>query len=209
MEGDQYCDVVNDSTVESVEADFYWQPRRVYNHIAPIIEARLAKLERVRPSILVKPNGDDEMDYLSAEVSEKAVMSAYERLGLDRIISKVTTYAEVFGTGFYKIIWNNNGGGTVDMGSGDQLKLKEGDISITAVMPFAIYPDSLYNESLKDCRSLIHACVMKTEDIKELYGVSVAPDKGISAFLSKDNITEQNAAKVIEYYERANEEYPN
>ena len=31
------------------EKQYYWQEREVFNHIAPIIEARLARLSRVRP----------------------------------------------------------------------------------------------------------------------------------------------------------------
>ena len=44
--GNQYCDVSPEG-VESEDAQFYWQSRRVFNHIAPTVDARIAKLENL------------------------------------------------------------------------------------------------------------------------------------------------------------------
>ena len=42
--GNQYCSIGPSGEVEEYDKQFYWQEREVYNHIAPIIESRLAKL---------------------------------------------------------------------------------------------------------------------------------------------------------------------
>ena len=44
--GDQYCDVTPLGNVEDYPKQYFWQEREVYNHIAPILETRLAKLGR-------------------------------------------------------------------------------------------------------------------------------------------------------------------
>ena len=46
--GNQYCDVSPIGGLTEEDPQFYWQSRRVFNHIAPTIESRIAKLEKVR-----------------------------------------------------------------------------------------------------------------------------------------------------------------
>ena len=63
-----------------------WQEREVYNHIAPIMESRLAKLTRVRPQMIVRPATSDEEDVQSAKVCTALVKSSFSRLAMtDRL----------------------------------------------------------------------------------------------------------------------------
>ena len=51
--GNQYCRIGVNGEVEDCDRDYYWQEREVYNHIATILETRIAKLSRVRPKMSV------------------------------------------------------------------------------------------------------------------------------------------------------------
>ena len=76
-EGKQYLDLTGDYDLVNVDGGYDWQSRRVYNHIAPVIESKLAKLSRVRPVITVIPVGDDAKDYDSAAVCKKVLGRAH------------------------------------------------------------------------------------------------------------------------------------
>ena len=41
--GNQYCGINGRGEIVNENSDFYWQKREVFNHIAPVIETRLAK----------------------------------------------------------------------------------------------------------------------------------------------------------------------
>ena len=41
VSGNQYCDVSPFGEVVEEEKRFYWQTRRVFNHIAPLVDARV------------------------------------------------------------------------------------------------------------------------------------------------------------------------
>ena len=47
--GNQYCELNDMGEIEDFSKQYFWQEREVYNHIAPIIETRIAKLGKVRP----------------------------------------------------------------------------------------------------------------------------------------------------------------
>ena len=45
--GNQYCDVSPFGGLIEEDKRFYWQSRRVFNHIAPTVDSRIAKLEKM------------------------------------------------------------------------------------------------------------------------------------------------------------------
>ena len=51
LSGNQYCDVNARGEILDENKEFYWQRQNVYNHIAPIIDTRLANFAR-RVSII-------------------------------------------------------------------------------------------------------------------------------------------------------------
>ena len=53
--GNQYCDVNSYGEIEEDAPGFFWQTRRVFNYIAPVIDMRCAKLERIRPKPAAQP----------------------------------------------------------------------------------------------------------------------------------------------------------
>ena len=52
--GNQYCEIAPNGEIKEQEKYYLWQSRNVYNHIAPILDTRIARLERVRPHMSVR-----------------------------------------------------------------------------------------------------------------------------------------------------------
>ena len=67
--GNQFCYVAENGEIAKTPKAFYWQGEEVYNHISPIVETRLAKLGKVRPTIAVRPSGAEEKDVYNAKRS--------------------------------------------------------------------------------------------------------------------------------------------
>lgn len=225
LSGNQYCDILPDTgELYQQEKPFFWQERETYNHIAPIIESRLAKLQKMRPSMVVRPATGDEADIESARVSTALLRSAYSRLCMKKLLEEGTVWSEVCGTVFYKQTWNGARGRVVSRRK-DGKEVREGDLDITVCPPFEIYPDSAYVQSVEKCRSVIHARVYACDRIKELWGAQVQPETvevfsiggnalvagGLGYQACVPSIGAQNAmgsALVLEYYEMPCEEYP-
>ncbi len=217
LSGNQYCYVNKRGEIFDEDSDFSWQNKGVFNHIAPIIETRLAKFYRVTPVIAVRPKSDDDKDVTDATLAEKLVDSAFKNIQIENVVKQVINWAEVCGTAFYKVVWDNFGGNKI--GTVDGKDVYEGEVKVIAVSPFEIYPDNLYKEDINECDSIIHAKVVKVDEIKKLYGVEVLGEE-IDVFgstdsnglgINKNSTTRKisNAQIVIEKYEKPTMEFPN
>ncbi|HRR90442.1 MAG TPA: hypothetical protein P5161_06675, partial [Eubacteriales bacterium] len=67
--GNQYAEITGTGDIEDSGKQYFWQQREVFNHIAPMIETRLAKLSRVRAGVTVQPATNDEADIRAAKLS--------------------------------------------------------------------------------------------------------------------------------------------
>ncbi len=215
LSGNQYCDFNAKGDIVDEYKTFFWQNRGVFNHIAPIIESRLAKFSRVNPEASVRPKTDDDKDVAAASVAEKLIANAFKNSDMSSVSKKVNIWMETCGTGFYKVVWNNDGGEY--LGEVDGLPVYEGEAQILPVSPFEIFPDSLYTENVHDLNSIIHARTVSVSEIKNKYGV-IVEGKEIGVYnLNETNTrnTERNkrtvkdSAIVIERYERPSQTYPN
>lgn len=211
--GNQYCDIDARGEIFEGEKEFFWQERGVFNHIAPIMETRLAKFSRVMPKVSVRPSSDDDKDVEKASLAEMLVEEAFKRAKVDSAVKKVTEWSELCGTAFYKVIWDNYGGEEVGVVDGNELY--EGEVKIIPVSPFEIFPDNLYASDVSDCGSIIHARALQVKEIKEKYGVTVESQNidglGLSRVGGIDSKTVQavhDAAVVIEKYEKPCKEFP-
>ena len=220
LAGNQYCEISPTGEVREENKYYGWQSRSVFNHIAPIIDTRLAKLTRVRPKMSVRAFGGDEEDLKTAQISSDILNSTYQRKELDSVISKATRWAETCGSAFYKITWDNNLGKKI--GTKDGKSVFEGDIKIDAIPPFEIFPDNLYCSEISELKSIIHARAMSVDDAYEKYGVKLSGEN-IDVFTlsssgasynggyqeTKVSSTLQNHVLIIERYERESKDYPN
>ncbi len=219
--GNQYCSIGSSGDIEEFEKQFFWQEREVYNQIAPIVEIRLAKLQRVRPSMAIAPASNDERDLKTAKLSKKIVSSVYSKALVSSKINEATRWSEICGTSFYKVIWNNNMG--TELGNTNK---KVGDVEIDVLSPFEIYPESSNCERLEDNRSIIHAKAYHVDVIKNIWGVDVEGEEVNVFTLDSTNktiygldyngytnkimkTTRENHAIVIEKYELPSLEFPN
>ena len=217
--GNQYCEVLPSGEVATEEKYYAWQSRSVFNHISPIIDTRLAKLSRVRPIMSVRASSGEDGDLKTAAVASDVLKATSERIGLSKIVQSATEWSEVLGTVFYKVMWNEKAGKV--LGEKDGEKVYEGDVVISVVSPFEIFPDSIFYGDLSSVKSLIHARAVSAEEIYERYGVTVQGEE-IDAFtLGSDKVTKNGGYKakktsstlknhvvLIERYERPTLEFP-
>ena len=220
--GNQYCNVTGRGEIEPDEKYFFWQEREVFNHIAPIVETRLAKLGRVRPKMSVRPASNDDADVQSAKVGTKVIESVGNKANLSKLISKATLWSEVCGTSFYKVVWDPDAGLKLTDG---EAAVHEGDVRIDVCPPFEIYPDSSVSADIDACDSVIHAKCYSTEEIFNLWGETVE-GRDVRVFsLSNANTVgglgyngsvpsvtgevKHRQEIVIERYEKPSREFPN
>ena len=111
--GNQFSYINSEGEVVDIERANASESREVFNHIAPIIESRLAKLGRVRPTMGVRPSSSSESDLETAKLSKKILNSVSTELNLSNVVADATIWSEVAGTSFYKIVWNPDLGNVV------------------------------------------------------------------------------------------------
>jgi len=221
--GNQFSYIAENGEIERIPKSYSWQGEEVYNHISPIVETRLAKLGKVRPTIAVRPSGEEEKDVYNAKLTKSLINVFSSKQKLAEAITEATIWSEVTGTSFYKIVWDANRGQVI--GENEGMSITTGDVSLSVCSPFEIFPDSCACTKITDCKSIIHARPIPASTIKELYGVEVmGADLDTYSFdQSSSSITytgKSNAPKlsrtvkhdhvlVIEYYELPSRDYPN
>lgn len=168
--GNQFCTATPTGEIADVERDYYWQEREAFNHISSLVETRLAKLNTVRPSLTVRPFSSDDCDVKTAKNAAKILSSACDKLDMDAILAEGATWSEICGTCFYYVGWDYKAG--LKIGDGAY----EGDVCVSVVSPFEIYPDSVLAQNIKDCRSIIRARAVDVDEIERTYGKRVKPE---------------------------------
>lgn len=178
LSGNQYCDVSPFGGIVQEDTQFYWQSRRVFNHIAPAVDSRIARLEKLHTDLKVKAFSDEEGDLEASKLATGVLKYVHDRIGFWDSVSRATVWSETCGSVFYKVVWDENGGRQVAVNE-NGVPVYEGEISVTVVSPFEIYPDALNAETLEDVQSLIHAQTVTTGYVYEKFGVCVSADKGL------------------------------
>ena len=111
--GNQYSYINPNGEIEDVEKTFSWESREVFNHIAPIVESRLAKLYRVRPTMGVRPSSNEKNDLETAKLSKLILESVSNTLNINKLVADATLWSEVTGSVFYKIFWDTKKGNVI------------------------------------------------------------------------------------------------
>jgi len=222
--GNQYSAIDSIGEIEDYEKQYFWQEREVFNHIAPIVDARIAKLCKIRPVLNVAPASSSEQDIGMAKVSKKILRSVEHNLRLSEKITEATNWSELCGTSFYKIVWNSQSGAFVGVDENGN-EIKNGEIDISVCSPFEIFPDSNTTENIDDLSSIIQAKPYNINQIEKIWGKKVEPENVDVLTLSNSSIAgglgytasvpkiisdkTKNSAVVIERYEAPSVEYPN
>ena len=200
--GDQYCDVAPLSKqIYNMDKQYYWQEREVFNHIAPIVEARLSRLSQLTPLMTVRPSSSDESDRQNAMLSRDMLHSVYYRLDMPRLIKEATQWSELCGSSFYKVAWDR------EASAG---KVKCGDVSVEVCPPFEIFPDSCSAKEVEDCRSIIRCRIVPVSLVEQAYSVKVKP--AVSNLLASGMMASQDIKDCVtlaEYYQMPDAEHKN
>lgn len=155
--GNQYCGISPRGAIEQEDKYYFWQEKQVFNHVAPIVETRVARLNRVRPKPIARPFSNSDSDVNSALLSTKILNSVRDKIHLEEAISRATEWSEVCGTAFYKVSWDE--------------RCSEAVLSVCS--PFEIYPDSNVTATVEECSSIIHAKVYSSTEVKDAWGVDL------------------------------------
>ncbi len=206
-QGDQYYDVTASGEVKEEEKRFFWQSRRVFNRIAPAIDARMAKLVKAIPHLKVRAFSSGEEDVQAAKLSTGILQSVKEKINLNEEIEKGTQWAEICGSVFYKIVWDSDAGKQVGVEE-DGSPVYEGEVGVSAVSPFEIFPARLSADGLTDTESLIHAKVVPASYVFEKFGVAVGGQSLFVTSLSGQEGLAQDSVLYIERYELPSAQYP-
>lgn len=220
--GNQYAEITPIGDIEDYGKQYYWQEREVYNHIAPIIESRLAKLGRVKASVSVRPFSNDDDDIKIATLSTSVLRATVEDNNFSKMLNEGNFWAEICGSVFYKVIWDSDGGRKIGAFNGKEVY--EGDVRIELCPAYEIFPSSLTASSVDDLEYIIHTRAYSVDEVKNTWGIdcegsnieTFSPDLsdfggglGYSANNTKIGIkSAKNSVLVIEKYERPSYEYP-
>ena len=134
MVGNQYSYITQNGAIREDDKQYFWQEKEVFNHIAPIIETRISKISSSMPKVTVVPASADESDMESAKLSKEILDSVSNRINLTNIQKVASTWSEICGSCFYKIVWNNASGKMVakDASGAD---IREGEVEVQAFPP--------------------------------------------------------------------------
>ena len=172
LSGDQYCEITPTGDIDDYGKQYWWQQREVFNQIASVVETRLAKLARVKTGIVVRPASDDDSDVYAAKLSTQVLKAAGESVDLVKLINAASVWSEATGTCFIKVGWDAGAGKVigVDKKGG---RLHEGDLTVSIVPPFEIFPDNLLAGEPENCRSIIHAKAYHVDEVRDIWGEEV------------------------------------
>ncbi len=177
--GNQYSFISALGEVEDGERDYFWQEREVFNHISSIVESRLAKLGRVRPKMSVRPASGDDDDISTAKAATKILDGAWQKLDMSEVLSRGTMWAEVTGSVFYKVLWDDSKG---IVGYDGTKKVTEGDVRVEVCPPYEIFPSSLTCETMEQLSSIIHARAVHVDEIFRIWGKRVEGNEDVMCF---------------------------
>ncbi len=221
--GNQYCSLDHNGNIEDFQRQYFWQEREVFNHIAPLVDLRLTKLSRVRPSMTVNPFSDNDKDIYQAKVSKNILKAFCNAKNLSAILAEGTRWSELTGTAFYKVTWNPELGDLIAVDQKGK-EVRSGEVEVSVISPFEIFPDNNHYANIQDCKSIIHAKAYHIDEIKRLYHVEVEKDNvsilgmdtianigglGYNACsIQTTSIAQNDHALVIEKYEAPTSQFP-
>lgn len=219
--GNQFAQISSKGDIEESGKEYFWQEREVYNHIAPILETRLAKLGRVKAKAQVRPATSDDEDVASASLATKLIDAVCKENDFSSQLALANSWSEITGCAFFKVMWDAEKGHALDA-SGE---IKEGDVTITLCPPFEIFPEDIAITDIDKQSSIMHAKVLTTKEVKRIWGKDVKGGEvnvfsfdnaqvgggfGYTASVPKIvSEKREDSVTVIEKYEAPTHEYPN
>ena len=203
--GHQYIKLTNDNIQAMNENDDGGiRQRSKINQLKPFTNINVSKFVRDLPNVSGIPTGNSERDRLAARAATKLLKHAFDQNQRNLIadLYSVLLWANLYGTGYWYIFWNDNlyrKVRTKDEKTGQE-SIKEqmkGDWDLKVKDPFEVYPDASAKE-FKDLRYLIDSDYIDIDDAKALYKDKLK-DKEIQE-VSSNEIEDKRYAYVNDYY---------
>jgi hypothetical protein len=191
------------------------------NRLIKLVQQQKSRIFRNRPTMDVAPATSEITDVESARIAKKVA----EWLEYSKYLAEVDDNTVLWGLttriAFVHPYWNSGLGMEIpDPETGEVVH--EGDIEYDVLSPFEV----IYDPSAATWRDVRWACKKKVRDIdfiKQVYGVDVKPEEGLTsnniydtkmsfARMSDEAIKYvplEHHARVFEYWELPSEEYPN
>lgn len=234
--GNQYCEVnPYRGDIEQLEPVYDWLEREAFNQIAPLIETRIANLKKIQSNMRVKPATNELDDYAKAEVSTSILRYTQKVTDFDTKKNMALWWNEICGNCFFLSWWDKDKGEKyavktiteVDengVEKYEQTTYYQGDLDYGLLTPYEVYPESVFKETVEAQRSIILEQVKSVEDVYDLYGIEVegtsvdtfelTPMASGGGFGYENTVvtlghrTEENAVKVVTYFEKPSKHTP-
>lgn len=117
VNGNQYLDInTATNSLQLIPKIWWWQEREVFNHIAPIYETRVARLQRSKPILKVRPASGDPDDINAARVDSRILAGTYNDLAMKSKLNDAVAWVELQGTVFLGPVWDPKAGRQVYSG---------------------------------------------------------------------------------------------
>lgn len=147
-----------------------WMPSPQASEVYPITAAMVGWMTDQRPALTVVPSADPHSAFheFYAQLSrdlETTMQANWIVNNVDGEIEKVLWDAMIYGTGFFKVIWDASLAGGM------------GDAKVCRVDPYAIFPDPAAT-SMEDCNYIIEARNMSLQELERRFPGSNALLKG-------------------------------
>ena len=205
-----------------------WRVRHVTNYMTTVVQTKVALLMKNKPIWNVMAMTDDTSDREGAKLSQQLLDYLWRKENVLEESKKLVHYGTIFGSGLLKTYWDAEAGPRVeDPDTLEQVSL--GEIEVTALSPFEIYPDPQCKSSnIADCRWLIHAYRLSPEEASQRYGQEIKADTEstedtlerqfenlVSGSGYAENLTNQSykddsdSVTINEYWENPNALNPN
>jgi hypothetical protein len=169
-------------------------PKIVVNHIYDMVESRVAKFNRKRPSIAVLPNTSEWDDRVNSKLGEKLLKHLWRQQDFDGVMRDNDRMTDIFGNGYVKVHFNKNAGPihplykkAKEMGveidkldksgeaitteKGERVKLKEwvkiGEIEYEILDPAKIFPEK--KDKWEDVDHVTEITYVNIDELKAMY----------------------------------------
>ena len=218
--GNQFSEISPKGDIADVNRDYFWQQREVYNHIAPILETRLAKLARVKAKPIVRPATSDDIDVAAASLSTKLIDAVCKENDFSSELSEANMWSEITGAAFFKVIWDKQAGKAIGTDN-----IREGDVKISVCPPFELFPEDISIVDIDKQSSIMHVKALTVGEVKKLWDKDVKGGEvnvftfdrsqvagGFGYTATLPNIVSEkreDSVTVIEKYEKPTKEFPN
>ena len=235
--GNQYCDInIYRGRIEQLEPVYDWLERETHNHIAPLVETRIANLKKISYLMKVKPRTNEMDDYMKADVSTSILQYVQDNTNFEMKKNTMIAWNELCGSCFWLSWWDKDKGEkyaveTVTVIGEDGVEQKrekayyQGDIDYGLVTPYEVFPENVFKQGVEMQRYIILEQVKTVDEIYDLYGIRVKgtsvetfeltplPSGGGLGYentvMTLGHKSVDNAAKVITYFERPSRHLPN